>query len=231
MNYLGLDFGTSNCVACAPAASGEIAFVPLEGESILLPTVLFVNRAMSTNLEVDEDELDQRVKEAMAEERRRRASDEAELLEILLQFDARNKPKPPVDPVRPLEQDVQDQGASYQEELQGFERLQQQYAKDEVEYQQLLKEFQHNRIHYETEQRQSFPKTVPLTPDLFVGNIRDRETHMASFIKETDARHHNPGAKRKSLEPRFSGGLNNDHGIFLSWAGGYRFHHLIATLC
>jgi hypothetical chaperone protein len=152
MNYLGLDFGTSNCVACAPAASGEIAFVPLEGESILLPTVLFVNRAMSTNLEVDEDELDQRVKEAMAEERRRRASDEAELLEILLQFDARNKPKPPVDPVRPLEQDVQDQGASYQEELQGFERLQQQYAKDEVEYQQLLKEFQHNRIHYETEQ-------------------------------------------------------------------------------
>ncbi len=133
MNYLGLDFGTSNCVACAPAASGEIAFVPLEGESILLPTVLFVNRAMSTNLEVDEDELDQRVKEAMAEERRRRASDEAELLEILLQFDARNKPKPPVDPVRPLEQDVQDQGASYQEELQGFERLQQQYAKDEVE--------------------------------------------------------------------------------------------------
>ncbi len=152
MNYLGLDFGTSNCVACAPTPNGEIAFVPLEGESILLPTVLFVSRAMSTSLEVDEDELNQRVKEAMAEERRRRASDEAELGEILFQFDSRNKPKPPVDPARPVEHDFQDQGQLYKESLQEFERLQKQYAEEEIVYQQSFKEFQLNRFNYEAEQ-------------------------------------------------------------------------------
>ncbi len=152
MNYLGLDFGTSNCVACAPTPNGEIAFVTLEGESILLPTVLFVSRAMSTSLEVDEDELNQRVKEAMAEERRRRASDEAELGEILFQFDSRNKPKPPVEPARPVEHDFQDQGQLYKESLQEFERLQKQYAEEEIVYQQSFKEFQLNRFNYEAEQ-------------------------------------------------------------------------------
>lgn len=152
MNYLGLDFGTSNCVACAPTPNDEIAFVPLEGESILLPTVLFVSRAMSTSLGVDEDELNQRVKEAMAEERRRRASDEAELGEILFQFDSRNKPKPPVEPARPVEHDFQDQGQLYKESLQEFERLQKQYAEEEIVYQQSFKEFQLNRFNYEAEQ-------------------------------------------------------------------------------
>lgn len=41
---LGIDFGTSNCTAFAPNADGRIVPIPLEGDEVLLPTVLFATR-------------------------------------------------------------------------------------------------------------------------------------------------------------------------------------------
>lgn len=41
---LGIDFGTSNCTAFAPDAQGRVVPIPLEGDDVLLPTVLFATR-------------------------------------------------------------------------------------------------------------------------------------------------------------------------------------------
>ncbi len=43
-NVLGIDFGTSNCVAFVPSYSGDAYAVPLEGDQILLPSVVFTTR-------------------------------------------------------------------------------------------------------------------------------------------------------------------------------------------
>ena len=57
MNYLGVDFGTSNCVASAKGAGGEIEFVPLENGQLILPTVLFVPRVLDNSRDIDDIEL------------------------------------------------------------------------------------------------------------------------------------------------------------------------------
>jgi hypothetical chaperone protein len=41
---LGIDFGTSNCTAFAEDAHGRVVPVPLEGDEVLMPTVLFTTR-------------------------------------------------------------------------------------------------------------------------------------------------------------------------------------------
>jgi molecular chaperone DnaK (HSP70) len=41
---LGIDFGTSNCTAFVQDGNGQVVPVPLEGDEVLLPTVLFATR-------------------------------------------------------------------------------------------------------------------------------------------------------------------------------------------
>ena len=101
MNYLGVDFGTSNCVASAEDKNGEIEFVPLEGDNCILPTVLFVPRVLDNNRDIDEAELEKSVQRAMAEERRRFNLDQLELANILKNYDTNHKPRPPSKPKTP----------------------------------------------------------------------------------------------------------------------------------
>ena len=93
MSYLGVDFGTSNCVACAHDSHGEIQFVPLENGQIILPTVLFVPRVLDNSRDIDETELEKRVQQSIAEEKRRFNLDQLELESILVNFDANHKPR------------------------------------------------------------------------------------------------------------------------------------------
>jgi|GEM_PF-19267 len=94
-NYLGVDFGTSNCVASARGFGGEIEFVPLENDQFILPTVLFVPRVLDNAREIDEVELEKRVQKSMAEERRRFNLDMRELENIVANFGSNQRPKPP----------------------------------------------------------------------------------------------------------------------------------------
>lgn len=77
-NFLGLDFGTSNCVASAFNDAGIQEFVKLDGESTLLPTVLFVPRVDYSAEEVDEQELELRLRRARIDERSRHQKDLSE---------------------------------------------------------------------------------------------------------------------------------------------------------
>jgi hypothetical chaperone protein len=128
MNYLGVDFGTSNCVASAEDKNGEIEFVPLEGDNCILPTVLFVPRVLDNNRDIDEAELEKSVQRAMAEERRRFNLDQLELANILKNYDTNHKPRPPSKPKTP--HSTQNMGntsgsnasATYEEGMRHYEK-------------------------------------------------------------------------------------------------------------
>ncbi len=98
MNYLGVDFGTSNCVASAKGAGGEIEFVPLENGQLILPTVLFVPRVLDNSRDIDDIELEKRVQKSIAEEKRRFNLDMQELDNIVSNFGTNQRPKPPARP-------------------------------------------------------------------------------------------------------------------------------------
>ena len=42
MNYLGIDFGTTNSIAGILGENGKPIFAPLEGDEILMPSAIFV---------------------------------------------------------------------------------------------------------------------------------------------------------------------------------------------
>ena len=153
MNYLGLDFGTSNCVACAPDDTGAITFVPLEGDSTLLPTVLFVNRAIIAGVEIDERELDKRVKDALEENRRNQTRILAAFEEELLTFDDRYKPKTPGRSKKPNSQDYLGRKDLYEEATKEFEQAEKKYLQDFEHYQKALIDFVAERKNYESERK------------------------------------------------------------------------------
>ena len=67
---LGIDFGTSNCAA-AVAEKGVPRLLALDGEECLLPSVLYVDRAVATPVEIDPLELARRVVRAKTDDNRR----------------------------------------------------------------------------------------------------------------------------------------------------------------
>ena len=112
-NFLGLDFGTSNCVASAFNDAGIQEFVKLDGESTLLPTVLFVPRVDYSAEEVDEQELEVRLRRARVDERNRHQKDLSELASILENYDNRNKPRLPTRPVKPKVEDYSGNASNF----------------------------------------------------------------------------------------------------------------------
>jgi len=158
VNYLGLDFGTSNCVACAPSVDGEIVFIPLEEESTLLPTVLFVNRAVIAGVEINEIELDDRVKTAMDENRREQSKKLASLQEELKNFDDRYKPKPPNKPIKPDPQHYLERSELYKEAISKFKQEELVYAQDSELYSVRLKDYVNQRENYENQRSKEVGK-------------------------------------------------------------------------
>lgn len=70
MTSVGIDFGTSNCSAFVPL-SESIDNVPLEGKRSLLPSMIFAKRGGIALKEVDNNELNRRVRQAINAEQRR----------------------------------------------------------------------------------------------------------------------------------------------------------------
>lgn len=154
INFLGIDFGTSNCMACAINSQGEIEYAKLEGENHLLPTVLFVPRVEFFAESVDEFELSNRLQKGKEEERSRYLQDLRELQAILETYDGRNKPKYPDRPVDKSKQteitlsalEIEIARATYEIEMQEYQ------GKLEL-HQVALENFQARRKIYEQEQR------------------------------------------------------------------------------
>jgi len=80
MNSLGIDFGTSNCLAHV-ATPNDVFPVELESGSFSLPSVVFTARREVAMRQVEDSEFETRLRQARLEERKRggRALDETEL--------------------------------------------------------------------------------------------------------------------------------------------------------
>ena len=80
MNSLGIDFGTSNCLAHV-ATPNDVFPVELESGSFSLPSVVFTARREVAMRQVEDSEFEKRLRRARLEERKRggRALDETEL--------------------------------------------------------------------------------------------------------------------------------------------------------
>lgn len=139
--YLGVDFGTSNCMACAINSDGQLKYAKLEGDSHLLPTVLFVPRVDFLADDVDERELDKRLVKAREEERNRYLQDLASVERILDTYDGRHKPRYPERPKRPSKEDLKLNALK-------FEILQAQYVSDLQKYEEKVAHLQNDFAEY-----------------------------------------------------------------------------------
>jgi len=100
VKYLAIDFGTSNCVASF-GADGKSVLVPLQGDSHLLPSVLYVQRRVAKRKELTDSELEKEVTNLRTAERRRLREEEAEIQEALKKFDLQS----PVRPAKPKDKE------------------------------------------------------------------------------------------------------------------------------
>ena len=153
-NFLGLDFGTSNCVASAFNDAGIQEFVKLDGESTLLPTVLFVPRVDYSAEEVDEQELELRLRRARIDERSRHQKDLSELASILENYDLRNKPRLPSRPVKPKVEDYSGNKSNYEAAYARYEAQLIEYGAKLENHSQALERFKVQRSEFERAQRE-----------------------------------------------------------------------------
>lgn len=153
--YLGVDFGTSNCMACAFNSDGQLKYAKLEGDSHLLPTVLFVPRVDFLAEDVDERELDKRLVKAREDERNRYLQDLADIERTLETYDAWNKPKYPERPKRPSKEDLKLNALELEILQAQYETDLQKYQEKSALHQEALAEYRVKRNNYEQEQKSS----------------------------------------------------------------------------
>ena len=151
--YLGVDFGTSNCMACAVNSDGQLQYAKLEGDSHLLPTVLFVPRVDFLAEDVDERELDKRLIRAREDERNRYLQDLAEIDRILDTYDGMHKPKYPERPKRPSKEDLKLNALELQILQAQYESDLQKYEKKIALHQKALADYRVIRNEYEKQQK------------------------------------------------------------------------------
>ncbi len=151
--YLGVDFGTSNCMACAVDSDGHLQYAKLEGDSHLLPTVLFVTRVEFLAEDVDERELDKRLIRAREDERNRYLQDLAEIDRILDTYDGRNKPKYPERPKRPSKEDLKLNALELEILQAQYESDMQKYEEKIALHQKALADYRVIRNEYEKQQK------------------------------------------------------------------------------
>jgi hypothetical protein len=151
--YLGVDFGTSNCMACAVDSDGHLKYAKLEGDSHLLPTVLFVPRVDFLAEDVDERELDKRLIRAREDERNRYLQDLAEIDRILDTYDGMHKPKYPERPKRPSKEDLKLNPLDLEILQAQYESDLQKYEEKIALHQKALADYRVIRNEYEKQQK------------------------------------------------------------------------------
>jgi hypothetical chaperone protein len=101
MNYLGVDFGTSNCVAAHVGINGEVELIPIEDNRQILPTVVFAPRKEVVNTTIAPTEFQHRLRQAEIDDQTQIRKELAEFAKEMDGYDRKNKPSPPSPPRKP----------------------------------------------------------------------------------------------------------------------------------
>jgi hypothetical chaperone protein len=140
-------------MACAVNSDGQLQNAKLDGDSHLLPTVLFVPRVDFLAEDVDERELDKRLIRAREDERNRYLQDLAEIDRIIDTYDGRHKPKYPERPKRPSKEDLKLNALEFQILQAQYESDLQKYEEKIALHQKALAEYRVMRSEYEQQQK------------------------------------------------------------------------------
>lgn len=141
MKYLAIDFGTSNCVASF-GVKGKSVLVPLQGDSHLLPSVLYVQRRVAKLKKLTDSELENEIADLRSAERRRLREEELEIQEALKTFDLQS----PVRPAKP--KDKEPKRENFQND-KSFDTEMKRYREELREYEERRGEFQVKRTKHE----------------------------------------------------------------------------------
>ena len=93
MHYLGIDFGTSNCLAGVISTAGKLDLVPLEGDRFEMPSAIFLKVNHDPSLEISESSFESRVKRALIKDQDRFNQEHADFERQLDAFISANKPR------------------------------------------------------------------------------------------------------------------------------------------
>jgi hypothetical chaperone protein len=91
--YLGVDFGTTNCLAAVVSESLVLDLIPLDGESAMMPSAIFLISEHLYATEFSDYEFKRRLQLAMRAETERLATQERNLTTTLERFRRDNGPK------------------------------------------------------------------------------------------------------------------------------------------
>jgi hypothetical chaperone protein len=93
MDYLAVDFGTTNSLAAVLSYSREFQLIPLEAGVQSMPSAVFLKLRESTDVPISDEQFSARYNKALEAEDERRRKQESEVLNRLQTFQNENAPK------------------------------------------------------------------------------------------------------------------------------------------
>jgi hypothetical chaperone protein len=145
MNYLGVDFGTTNSLAGVLDELGKLKLVPLEGDEYEMPSSIFLKVVHEPPMAISEDFLDSKVQKYLSDDQKRYADEQASLIKKINDFIQTNKPrlKKPK-PTYSFSNADQRKLEQYERDLKDYPKTYQMFLDDvvkkkELEYKALIK--------------------------------------------------------------------------------------------
>ncbi len=152
MNYLGVDFGTSNCVAAHVDTFGAVELIPLEGDRQILPTVVFAPRKEVVNSPIAPAEFQRRLRQAEIDDQSEIRKELVEFAKEMDGYDRKNKPSPPPPPRKP-KREVYKSTTEFETDLASYTSYLSSYPTLRREYESELEIFWPRRKEYERQHR------------------------------------------------------------------------------
>ena len=119
--FMSIDFGTSNCVAGITDQAGKPALVELEGDSLALPTAIYVLRHRQNRRNIDESEVSRRLLVEQRNDRERQERERSQALEDFARFVNANRPR--AEDFAPQHATNKDRNPAFAEALKDFEEI------------------------------------------------------------------------------------------------------------
>jgi hypothetical chaperone protein len=175
MNYLGVDFGTSNCVAAHVGTTGEVELIPLENNQKILPTVVFAPRKEVANTPIAPAEFQRRLRQAEIDDQVQIRKEFAEFAQEMDGYDRKNKPSPPAPPRKPKREDYQST-TEFETDFASYTTYVSRYPTLRRDYEAELEKFWPKREEYER-QHPAFLRRARTTEELeaMVKRVMQRE--------------------------------------------------------
>lgn len=137
MNYLGIDFGTTNTLSGVVDDHKKLKLVPLEADMFEMPSAIFLKVKNRSKFEFNEDAFERRVSEVLQKDKRRWNDENNAVSKRLEDFSRANAPRIK----QPKPYDFRDSDK--------YMRALHQYQRDKSDFPKIIKNFEETRLREE----------------------------------------------------------------------------------